>query len=430
LAAFHLVRLALIPAFCWTAVWAVEDFLPRRKERNIALTLFFLGSGLGGITRRLACQDPTCGSGDYFPPDTWVAEFTPLQSLTFSPHFVASWILLLASVSCCYKAYTRDSTSLAVLGGLLALLLFQFHPYYVPFVWGVATAVFTHALLHKKRTRAAFVQCLLFVGISAASVLYHLWIAIATTNGKWIFGATKTPSPVLLTIGLGAFITASYRGIILLRARETRERLRLYFLLLLPSLHFLLAYSPLSFNRRFLEGLLFPLAVLSAPAVAAFLTHRSIGIRVARLVAVTALFGSTTIDTIDRQVEVLSNTARRQFFVEPLEYDALMWMGAHLPSDAVVLSSIESGSLIAGLAIHRVFAGHWAQTIFRTGKMAEIRSFFRCDEPNVQLRYLRVRGITHVFVGPSEIALGVRDQAFRALKNIYSNGPYTVFRVP
>ena len=72
--------------------------------------------------------------------------------------------------------------------------------------------------------------------------------------------------------------------------------------------------------------------------------------------------------------------------------------------------SIQTGGMIPGLSGRRTFVGHWAETLRSEEKIEELVRFFAAGGTDEErLAFFRRRGITHVFLGPSERRLGPFD---------------------
>jgi uncharacterized membrane protein len=96
-----------------------------------------------------------------------------------------------------------------------------------------------------------------------------------------------------------------------------------------------------------------------------------------------------------------------------------------------VLSSYETGSYIPARIGHRVFWGHWAETI-RLGEKEElIRAFFdRRTDDQERLAILNEYGIVYLFYGPGERALGdLQPMNKPYLVESFANQGVTIFRV-
>ena len=76
------------------------------------------------------------------------------------------------------------------------------------------------------------------------------------------------------------------------------------------------------------------------------------------------------------------------------------------PTDTI-LCSYWVGNYIPARIGHRVFLGHWDETIDYTQKRGAVETFFQGQtDDSTRLNILREHGIAYLFYGPQERALG------------------------
>jgi len=234
---------------------------------------------------------------------------------------------------------------------------------------------------------------------------------------------TETPSFVHVLTGFGVIGVLAAVGWWRERTPSSLLPTHRAFLGLWALTHLCLAYAPFALQRRLLQGLAFPLAVLAAPALLAAakaLGFRAKGTRnndallvlgaIAVLLPSTATafiraIGSATVpDGIVREGVVTEENAS---FFGADEAAALAWLRAETAPDAIVLALPDTGNGIAGWAMRPVHVGHWANTIDIGRKHAETVAFFGLAATSQErVSYVARNGIDFVWVGRRERALG------------------------
>jgi hypothetical protein len=429
LLAFHVARVLLIVPLALTVSWASAQFLHDRSARQLAVALVLFGSGVGAWVA-------WSGAGESVT-DLWAAESLAYLSASFSPHFVASWTLLLLAIVWGWRSQSRASRADAVRSGVSALLLFQFHPFYVPVVW-VLLAAFAAEQWQRQRggnATGCAMRALVSVAISLPSVLYHAWLVVGTPNRQFMLGSNvlETPPAPLVVLGLLGYLAFGYLGARqstsaaeLEGTSEQEARARTRALVIWSLVQGALAFAPFTFQRRLLEGLTVPLATLSTPWLVP-IWRRSQRWRMATLARTAALAllaavmaPSTVFALVDGAQRLRTNWRELQL-LPPSEAAALDWLSRQ-PEDAVVLAGYRSGNLIGGWTDKRVVVGHWNNTISWQQKQEEARTFMRTSDEAFRGRLIAAYHITRVWVGPRERAWGTAVEHSTLLTPVYTVG--------
>jgi hypothetical protein len=112
------------------------------------------------------------------------------------------------------------------------------------------------------------------------------------------------------------------------------------------------------------------------------------------------------------------------------EVEAVMWLGEHTQPEDTVLSSYEIGGYIPARIGHRVFWGHWAESVRLPQKRAEAGAFYSDSGTFDRRRFLARYGIAYVFHGPRERGMGGFDPAATPyLEPAFQQGDVVVYRV-
>jgi len=437
LAAYHLVRVLLIPLFAFSAYSLTAWFVRPVRRRLAAFALFFFGSGLGFYFVPLFRNTISTMYRYEWPIDLWVAESNAFLTSLYSPHFIASFALFLSAFFLLFFSFSSDRKLHALFAGLAALALFEFHPFHaptlyaVPLVW-LAWRAFRHGPDLKKWLNYA-----IFCAVSAPAVVYQFFLTHYGPGAKQMVSAnlTITPSIWHVLIGFGLVSLLWPLGYWLARREEGDADGRWDLLLAWVVTQLLLVYGPITFQRRLLEGLEFPLVILSVPALAAAVAWiRSKVQAVEYVVAIAAaasvlIFLPTTVFDLGRAFSAYYYDNPPIFYMSRDQAAALDWLRRSTPADAVVLGSIDSGNVIPGWSGRRVYAGHWVNTLDLQRKFGEVADFFGGQMPDSQrLDFVHSQGIDYVYCGAPEKLLGGCPTDASAFAPVFRSGDIVILQ--
>lgn len=434
IAAFHAARTLLIPVLLVSVYVAVAYFLPKTRDRMAAFLMLAFGSGVGLYFAPFFAGSVPTLSGHEWPIDLWVAEANIFASMSYSSHFVASWLLFIVAALFLAMAIDGRDPKYGMIAGAAALILFSFHPFHAPTLYALGFVyLLAERKFRKREDAASWLAYALFVLISAPAVLYHYLISVYGDFGREALAANVclTPSPWHLLIGFGAFMVLAPAGLALVRARKAEMR-QVGFLVVWALVCLTLVYSPLSFQRRLLEGMQFPLAVLAAPAALAFLKWCKSRLRVSQIMCAAILFIvlllPSSFSVIARNLDIYIRNEPPLVYFLPDRSSALEWIRTSTEPDAAFMSDASSGYHIAGWAFRRVYVGHWVMSGDMMAKMEDARRFFGEMDDGERQRFMLGNGLQYVFFGPDERAFGefVESEAFLL---IYGSGDIEIYRL-
>jgi hypothetical protein len=409
LLAFQLARIALIPVFAVVVYGAISFFFSAIRERFMAFILMLFGSGFGLYFAPLFESNQSTTATYAWPIDLWVSEANGFMSLVYSPHFIAAWILILLALTMLLSAFRSGQSLYALLAGVAALFLFQFHPFHAPTLYLTPFFFLCFlALTGNFRWRDWF-NFFLFVIISFWSFAYHVFYFWHDEFFRRQLTASPmlTPAPIYLLIGFGLIVVLAPLGFWLTR-RQTPFHNRLFLLVWIVTTSWLV-YSPLSFQRRLLHGLEFPLVILSVPAILVgwdWLRRKHGRMIVNYRLWVVSLFFifclPSTFAVLLGGCRALLKNQPPIFYFTPNQRQALNWISQNTPVAAAFMSSFEHGNEIVGWAGRRVFVGHWSNSGDLPVKNENVRRFFFEFNDRQRAEFLRHKGIDYVFVDSTE----------------------------
>ncbi|MBI4434661.1 hypothetical protein HY635_02490 [Candidatus Uhrbacteria bacterium] len=403
---FHLARVLLIIPFVLFLSRFVVAFLRKpiagfsvRVVRQTALLFLTFSSGLGVLIAESIAplSDSRWRPGyDFWPPDLWVPESNTFLTLFQSPHFIASlWLLLLIILAALRFTETR-AYRWSIASGVAALALFQFHPFYVPTVAMLLVVWTIVESIAARRVRWDLVGHGAIVGIiSAPSVLSHLWlvrtdpITAARASQNLLF----TTDWWLVALSYGFLVPLALIGIVrVLRPacgtgsfgpmaigpqddQQTKRAHRLLVTWLVVTV--VLMYSPLTWQRRLVEGLHVVLVIIAMVGLFPFLAwlrahapmwiHRyAWGVTTATIVAI-PLLGVSTIVNLVRDVALYTirfpqSIPRHSFYYPTDALDAMRWIRGHASLGEATFAVGIDGHFLPMFAARQTVLGHGVET--------------------------------------------------------------------
>lgn len=372
--AFHVIRLIvggalLLCLFHWISVY-VSD----RKEVTFIFLLLAFTSGVGFFVKAWIKH----------PLDLTVPESILFLSLGEPPHFLSSLFLLFFGLTNLYLAVTRWPRALIFYFVSLLLLWFE-HPFEAVVL--AAVGLFNLWLLPSNRMRIAAIIGL--ITVSAPAFFYYSHLRKMPVFAAWAEqNVLKTPSPYLLVLGFLPLVFFAVRGILVLRKTPHQQTL-LKFLLIWIAVQTVMCYVPVPFQRRFIAGLQFPLAILAG-----------VGLTKIRLWPVTTLilFVSTfsNVFVMWQQIQDIKK-GEMPFYAPSFYFQAFDWLRTQ-PKGQVVLSGYITGNFIPAYTGLTVYAGHSIQTPNVVQKRQQLVRFFHHPDRT----FLWTNKIDLVFYGLEE----------------------------
>ncbi|MCX7598305.1 MAG: hypothetical protein N2512_05495 [Armatimonadetes bacterium] len=428
--AFHLARLVGVPVALYSFYCLCAFVTARRLIRVAALVIASLSSGLGWLFVLHAYGG---GRPKAFPIDcaaNWLVmpEAVTYLSFLINPLFTWSLALLSAGLLWAWAALAEGNWLRGLVAGLIVLVLGNIHTYDIPAVWlsvvfGAWLAVVYSGL---KLPRAVALVCLI-IAVSAPGPLWAWYTSQA--DPAWLAKInTPTLSPRLLdyALGFGLVLLAAVVGAAVAWAQR-RKNWRPMAVVFWATVTFALAYAPVSFQRKMIEGEHLALSLLAAIGLvttaeslmgqrlrkgsAATAPRRS---RAANVLVVLALFvvltaPSNLVFVADALGHVAANNADLLGVLMPpvyLTHDevvGLEWLASNTTFADVVMSSSLIGNHIPAWSRARVVAGHWAETLNPRAMLRTVTTFYAPGiDPTIREEILRNTGATYVWWGQYE----------------------------
>jgi len=112
------------------------------------------------------------------------------------------------------------------------------------------------------------------------------------------------------------------------------------------------------------------------------------------------------------------------------EISAVDWLRSNSTHNDTVMASYQIGGFIPASIGHKVFMGHWAETIDLENKEAETARFYSTADDGERQALLRRYEIAYVFYGPRERSMGnLEPDQKDYLSPVFSYGDVSVYKV-
>lgn len=451
-AMWHLARV-LCDALLFLATWHfIGHFRRESRTRWTAFGLAVLGSGLGWL---LFLLDQPYWL-DAFPVDFKMPEaHLFFMALTY-PHVALGTALVLMSFSLTLRAWETGGAGWkyalgAGLSNLGIVIAYPFLIYLVATVLGLFW--FLRALLAKRVLwREGYLLALSGLGALPVALYYAHTLATNPVFRAWDAQALTLSPPwphYLVAYGplfLLALLVPLARRLRTSNAPQVVPGDSFLWVWLLGAA--LLAYAPVNAQRRFVQGVQVPLAILAASGflevvlpwlfgtggmrrLLARPRYTTAGME--RLLVVALLLIMSLSNGYILASLAVTLTVQQPFplFRSQTEVEAVTWLRANTGRAAIVLSAYETGNYIAAHAGNRVVLGHWSETPDWETKDREVFEFYSPAADTAWRReFLRQNRVAYIWHGAKERELGAFEPALMSFwQPVYRNEEVTIYRV-
>jgi hypothetical protein len=399
---YHLARvlsgwLLLMAIYCLGA-----QVLSTLFARRLALFFAALASGLGWLVQPGAGRPHPIDYG----PGLIMPEAVTSLSLLLNPLFCFSMFLMVVIVGLGAHAFASGSSRSALLAGLAALVLGNIHTYdLIPVAATLAVYLLVLLLTGRARIAPSLKLAALIAILAAPSLAYQVWLLRSgdvTLTIKTAETPVYSPHPLMLALGLGLPLALALIGLVRSFRADAPAAAKLLAVWLV--LGFALAYAPVPFQRKLVQGVQIPMVLLAAFGIERLLGKVSPAGALSAAAALVAIMLPSNLLFVGRALQDLqtNNTAYVGNLMPPLylradQRAALAWLDDHADRRDVLLCSSFLGSYAPSLAGTRVYIGHWAETLHFRDKLSEYSRFLRADTDDAGREALvRREGITYV----------------------------------
>lgn len=426
----------------------VRTFIENSAARRTAYLLAILGSGFDWFAFPWESLAPTSAT----PIDLKMADAHLFHAALTFPHYLASISLLVILFWCAARLLNENLSrekvlTLLVLGALANIGVVLVYPFFILLSCGVLTL---YVFLLTLRARKFSWRTIAIVAIWIASVfplgLYYA-NALASSELLRVWSAqsqTLSPNPLHYVLTFAPYLLLAALS---LRRDGLGDNKRALLWAWVFAVMFLV-YAPLGAQRRFLQGVQIPLAILAAcglfeialprlrqarwfEMLAARPNYSAEGLQ--RLLVVTLVL-LVALSSAYQWLSALALTTVVQpypMFRPRAEIAAMDFLQTRANENDVVLTSYFTGSYLPFRSGTRVYLGHLYETIHFDAKQKRVDEFFNVKTDDVRREnFLRENGIGFVFFGRDEKTLGAFDPS-RAnfLQKEFETAEASVYRV-
>jgi len=438
-AAYQLARVFLIPVFLAIAYIVLSYFFVEEKKRKLCFIFLVFSSGLGGVI----ALGSSLGFYQFWPPpmDIWVAESVTFFTLFHSPHFIASLTSILLIFLLALHAFEKQKTFYSFFAGVAALIFFQFHPYYVPTIFGVLSV---YIIIQSFRSFAIkwdlIKHFLIIILMSMPAILYHFWTLSIfwTRQAHALQNNLPTPPFYNLILTYGFLFILSLFGIIALLQKFPKDNKDI-FLLTWWGVQLAMPYMPfLNYQRKMVEGLHVVMVFTAIFGIfflkdfleknnflkGSFLKNKFI------LTGFFILFFTFSNFSILMQNFNFYLSHHRYAFLSKDKQEAMIWLKEKTPQESVLFASYFNGNLIPAFSARTVYLGHWGMTAEASKKLEQTKQFFEKWGNKARFVFLKINQIDYLFYGPEERQYQNFDpESVDFLEKVYQNDEVAIYKV-
>jgi hypothetical protein len=422
-ATYHGARLIFGLVYLLVAYAFVAFFLSDLAGRRLAYVLLCFSSGLGWLALLVS---GSFVAGDITPVDFWFIEMYSFFTVMLFPHTSLALALLLITFGLALRYIETGRWTIIAGAAVSAAGVSVIHPFMLLVIALVLGGYWFFVFLRQRHSprRLPGLVALALLSVPVVVYQYVTMVSAPVFAGWQAQSLTLSPAPWHYALGYGVVLALAIPGgWWALRQRGRWPFLSLWLLIIAPLL-----YAPVVFNlqRRVIEGAQVPLCILATvgmtryvlPAVgrsrlATSLAARGYSVRRSELLVRNLLVALTLPSTLFLILSAsLAAAAGAPDMVHSAdEIAAVNWLGANSSPADTVLASYEIGGFIPARIGHRVFMGHWTETVDLASKRAAAERFYGAATDDERRAMLRQYGIVYVFHGPRERAMGDFDPA-------------------
>jgi hypothetical protein len=423
---FELARWILGFAALFTIYDLFRRVFPNRYWARAGFFLAVLGSGLGWI-QLLFHWLP----GVITPIDFWLIDAYVFFTLSLFPHliFALTGACLATSLWLDYleKQHWRNLALIACIA-----ILVQFVN---PVAFAVVDFGFVGATIfawwQNRKINWPDIRALAILALAQAIPVAYNFI-VFTRDPIWTqFTAenqTLSPPPLYYLWGFAPFwILAIGGGLLAMRQKSPAIGVSITWILAA----FLLAYSPLLIQRRFLLGITVPLAIVSTWTLMKLFENGESKIpnlnRLrASLVLLFILIASCSAICLSLGRAIYLQTRPADFFYPANIDDAVQWLNQHAQTDDFVLASEQTAQIVAQKTGLRVYYGHELETLNFSAKQENVISFYKNTQPEDWIKGTLVKWVIY---GPLEQDISSNFSPAQNLELIYNSKGVKIYAV-
>ncbi|MBU1164525.1 hypothetical protein KKA15_03115 [Patescibacteria group bacterium] len=418
--AFHVFRILLIPALIVVSYLLIAYFFKETNQRKFTLIILALSSGLGFYFAPLA----EISQYYFHSTDLWVAESNLFLTMYQSPHFIMSYIMMFLIILLILLSFDHNKFRYSIIAGILALIYFNFHPFYFLTIFLILSLYLLALFIQNKKIGWQKVShvAIIFV-ISLPSIFYHIWLikTVPVLYTRATQNIVVLDSLWIIILGYGLLWLFSGFTIYKLIKSNKYDEKKLFLVAWLAAI-LLLVVIPTQFQSRFLQSLIFPLAVLACTPL--YLLYKKLNNKLLAVVLFLLLIAPTNLFVIAKDIYYFSN-GNSNFYLPDEKVEAWRWLDQYIPDKGVVLAPLFDSLFIPAYADQKVYAAHEIETLYFKNNKKILNQWFYLSKVSCEQKdsFLERNKINYVIFNKKENDIGQCR-----LKEIYNQENISIYQ--
>jgi len=402
----------------------MQKIFPDLLWARTAFLLAALGSGFGWLQLIFNIT-----SNEITPIDFWFIDSYVFFSLSIFPHFAFITAAMCISLIL-WRDYLKNLNKLNIVGIALIAISVQFTN---PIAFATINASFLGATLfswwNMRKIFGIHIAALSIIAIAQLpGLLYNVTVLNYDSLWSQYTSQHQTPSPPpdYYFWGFALFWPFAFWGaVIALRQRPPYSGAAIFWIFT----GFLLAYAPLHTQRRFLQNITIPLAILTTQGLVHLFENESIQIPLLKIwkkslvILFVFLVGLSSFELSLGRALYLQTYPENFFYPASLE-QAAKWLRENAHYNDFVLASEDTSQILAQKAGVRVYFGHEMETLNYQTKQLKVKAFFQGKLPG--LASSPIKGVVY---GPFERQLSPSFQIPNNLELVYNVQDLQIYQV-
>lgn len=443
--AFHLAR-ALLAPFLLISVYVFLSYVFEDKlRRRLGFIFISFASGLGLYLFPFflaGFYDPNnILRHVWWPHDLSQPEISIFNTIYQSPHFILSWICMLWIFLLGLMAFEKRNSTYGIMAGIVGLIYFNFHPYFIPLIFGVLGIFgiyyfFRHHFIDYNLIGGFFIGAC----VASVSILYHFFLlknsyVISTRAGQ---NVTLVFHLWPAIVGFGAQLPLAFFGIYCAYVRKEFNDKFVFFTIWL-FVSFILLFAPIQFQSRYFQGMQFPLVIFITYSLGLFWQHlksNPISLKIKFFInpylivmIFVLVFCMSNIFNIFRDYYYCANRISL-FYLNRDVLRGFDWIDQNLNKDKMVVAREYYAHLIPGYTGQKVYFGHGHETLFYELKKIEVNSFFSLVKNEEKKHsWLLDRNVSYIFDDMGDGTIEPLFESYPYLKKVFDAPRAKIYEV-
>ncbi len=443
--AFHLARAILAPFLLITVYIFLSYVFEDKFRRRLGFIFISFASGLGFYLFPLFLSgfyDPNNFFRQaWWPHDLSQPEISIFNTIYQSPHFILSWICTLWIFLFALLAFEKRRPSYGFYAGLIALAYFNFHPYFIPLIFGVIGVYGVYYFLKHRLFDFNLLFGFIFGAVVASlSIGYHFFLL----KNSYVISTRATQNVTLVfylwpaIVGFGAQLPFAFLGFVWAYIRKELDDKFIFFTIwLLVSI--ILLFAPIQFQSRYFQGMQFPLVIFITYGLNLLWQYLKSNSNLSKIkflvnpylitLVFILLFCMSNIFNLFRDYYYCTNRLSL-FYINRDALNGFNWLDQQPDKNKLVVAREYYGHLVPGFSGNKVYFAHGHETLFYDSKKIEVNNFFSSSTTQEKkYSWLLDRNISYIFDDMEDGTVVSRFESLPYLKKVFDAPKAKIYEV-